>query len=587
MTDSVLPLAAPARAGRRWRVSNTVWLVAPGVLFLAVFFLFPTLQMMSVSLFDRSSGALSIGAYSKFVSSTVYFRVLTTTFGIAAQVTLLCLLFGYPLAYWLAQKSGRSQRLLLMLILLPFWTSPLVLNFSWLVLLGRNGAVAMLMHAVSLEGGDLLFSRATVIFAMTHTMLPLAVITMLPVMNAIDRRLTLAAMTLGATGAEAFWRVYFQLSMRGVATAGLLVFVSALGFFITPALVGGRQDTMIGQLIIQQINSLQNWQLGSALAVVLIVASLATIFVYDRVFGLSGISGGAGNRSADSRLRRLGIGITAVLGSASATIAEACRRRIKGLSGSALLSAYCTIALCVLLFPIVGFVLMAFTRASFLSFPPDGFSTKWFEAYATSPVWMSATVRSFGIGIAAATLTLAIATMAAFGLARSQSRFAGLAFLLFMAPMVVPPIVIAIALFYLFVHLHLIATDTAIVIGHTVISMPIVFVVLLATFKTHDWRLDQVASTLGAGRFQVLRRVTFPLVKGGLLVALVTGFLTSFEELTVAIFIGGGLVTTLPKQMWDNILLQVDPTIAAASVAVLLIVTLLFVLVEWLQVRRT
>ncbi|MGI3899638.1 MAG: ABC transporter permease [Janthinobacterium lividum] len=175
--------------------------------------------------------------------------------------------------------------------------------------------------------------------------------------------------------------------------------------------------------------------------------------------------------------------------------------------------------------------------------------------------------------------------MAAFGLARARSRIASLAFLLFMAPMVVPPIVIAIALFYLFAHLHLIATDLAIVIGHAVIGMPIVFVVLLTTFKGHDWRLDQVAATLGANAFQVLRRITFPLLAAGLVVGFVTGFLQSFEELTVAIFLGGGLITTLPKQMWDNVLLQLDPTIAAASVVVLAIIVVMFVTMELVQRR--
>jgi putative spermidine/putrescine transport system permease protein len=237
----------------------------------------------------------------------------------------------------------------------------------------------------------------------------------------------------------------------------------------------------------------------------------------------------------------------------------------------------------ILVFPIIAFIPMAFTDGLFLSFPPQGFSTRWFEAYAASPLWVSATIRSFALGIATAALTLIIATFAAYALAKSSSKFTGLAFLLFMAPMVVPPIVIAISLFYLFAQINLIATDTSIVLGHTVIAMPIVFVILLTTFKGHDWRLDQVASTLGAGKLQVARRVTLPLIKGGLVVGLITGFLQSFEELTVAIFLGGGLKTTLPKQMWDDILLQVNPTLAAASVVVLAIVVILFVIVELLQ----
>jgi putative spermidine/putrescine transport system permease protein len=112
-------------------------------------------------------------------------------------------------------------------------------------------------------------------------------------------------------------------------------------------------------------------------------------------------------------------------------------------------------------------------------------------------------------------------------------------------------------------------------------------VILLATFKGHDWSLDAAASTLGAGRMQVFRRVTLPLVSGGLAVGFVTGFLQSFEELTIALFVGGGLKTTLPKQMWDGILLQVNPIIAAASVVVLAVVVLMFAAVELIRMQRT
>ena len=185
-------------------------------------------------------------------------------------------------------------------------------------------------------------------------------------------------------------------------------------------------------------------------------------------------------------------------------------------------------------------------------------------------------IRSFGIGFATAAITLAVGSLAALGVARTRGRLGGAAFLLFLAPMMIPSIVIAIGLFFVFARLSLVATDLGIIIGHTVIAMPIVFVILLATFKGHDWTLDAAATTLGAGRAQVLRLVTLPLVSGGLAVGFVTGFLQSFEELTVALFVGGGLKTTLPKQMWDGILLQVNPIIAAASVVVLLVVILMF-----------
>ena len=585
--DLAPPAAQVLTVRRRLRL-DPLWLALPGVLFLTLFLIGPTAQILSLGLLDRTTGALTFASFAKIINGGPYLAVLSTTFSVALWTTALCVGLGYPLAYWLARKPPRQQRIAALFVLLPFWTSALIKNFSWLVLLGRNGIVAKIMAEVGLPGGDhLLFNRATVIFAMTHTLLPLAVVTMLPVMNQIDRRLPMAALTLGANSSQAFWRVFCQLSMRGVAAAGLLVLVASLGFFITPALVGGPRDTMIGQLIILQINELQNWQLGGALASILLISAVATCIAYDRIFGLSSLSGGgAGQARPDSLFRRAGQATAGFAGQVFGSIEEIWKRHVRGLRGGALLSAYAWIVIAALLIPIIAFVPMAFTASTFLSFPPQGLSLRWFEQFAASPLWLGAMTRSFGIGFATAAITVTVGSLAALGVARTRSRLGGAAFLLFLAPMMIPSIVIAIGLFYIFARMSLVATDLGIIIGHTVIAMPIVFVILLATFKGHDWSLDAAASTLGAGRARVFRLVTLPLVSSGVTVGFVTGFLQSFEELTVALFVGGGLKTTLPKQMWDGILLQVNPIIAAASVVVLCVVILMFATVEFIRMRR-
>jgi putative spermidine/putrescine transport system permease protein len=591
-TEAMVDIASPATASlqtRRKLVLDPLWLAGPGILFLILFLVLPTGQILSLSLIDKVTGALTFAQFVKIWSGGPYLAVLATTFSVALWTTALCIVLGYPLAYWLCRKPARQQRIAALFVLLPFWTSALIKNFSWLVLLGRNGIVAKFAASIGVAGGDqLLFNRATVVFAMTHTLLPLAVVTMLPVMNQIDRRLPMAASTLGANSAQAFWQVFFQLSMRGVAAAGLLVLVASLGFFITPALVGGPRDTMIGQLIILQINELQNWQLGSALASILLISAVAICIAYDRLFGLSSVSGGSSGQTRPHGLvRRAGLAAARFAAVIFGTIEEAWKRNIRGLRGGVFLSIYAWSVIAALLVPIMAFVPMAFTASTFLSFPPQSFSVRWFEQFAASPLWLGAIIRSFGIGFATAAITVVIASLAALGVARTRSRLGGVAFLLFMAPMMIPSIVIAIALFYIFARMSLVATDLGIIIGHSVIAMPIVFVILLTTFKEHDWNLDAAASTLGAGRLQTFRRVTLPLVRNGLAVGFVTGFLQSFEELTVALFVGGGLKTTLPKQMWDGILLQVNPIIAAASVVVLSVVILMFVAMECVPGRRT
>ena len=576
-----------ASLGNRRRLTfSALWLIVPGVLFLCAFLVYPALQLLKVSVVDLHTGAFTLAAFNKIFSGGVYTRTLWSTFSVAFETTAWCIACGYPLAYWLARQPPRRQRLTSLFVLLPFWTSALVKNFAWLVFLGRNGIVNQLL---SHWGGSdqLLFQHSTVVFAMVHTMLPLTVVVMLPVMNQIEQRLTQAASTLGASPVQQFWRIYLPLSMPGVAAAGVLTFISSLGFFIVPSLLGGPKDTQLSQMIIVQINQLQNWQMGAALSVMLVLTALVTCFVYDRIFGLSNLSGGSSDTAqGNGYMRRLGLTLARWLGNGCEAMARWCSTLFGQGHRPWLLATYAWSLIAVLVVPILAFIPMAFTASSFLAFPPEHFSLHWFEVYLGSPLWVGATLRSFAIGIAAAVLTTFIATLAAFGLARSNSRLAGLAFLLFMLPMIVPPIVISVALFYLFAHMGLVATNLGIIIGHTVIALPMAFVVILATFKHYDWRLDQAASTLGAAPWRVFIRITLPLIKGGLFAGMVTAFLQSFEELTVAMFIGGGLKTTLPKQMWDDILLQVTPTLAAASVVVLLIVIGLFSLMEWLRPGR-
>lgn len=565
-----------------------IWLALPGVLFLALFFIFPSFRIFLLSITGRD-GTLSFAAFARFFAPGVYSRVLENTFVISLWTTLYCLLFGYPLACWLSGLSKRQQQILSLFVLLAFWSSTLVKNFTWLILLGRGGFVEQVMHSLGFNHVQFLFNRGIVIFAMVHTLLPLAVVTMLPVMNQIDRRLSMAAATLGANRAQAFWQVFFTQSMRGVAAAGLLIFIGSLGFFITPTFLGSPHEMMLGQLIIMQINELQNWQLGSALAVVLVVAALLSCILYDLIFGLSSLAGSENStppRLHNRILRKLGLAIVALLAQLSSFLLHAYDVSLRRVLKKNLLAIYSCLLIVVLLLPVLAVIPMSFTRASFLSFPPVGFSFRWFAVYFNSPLWIGATLRSFGIGFVVATISTFLAALAAYSITRASSRLSGGIFLLFLLPMIVPAIVIAMALFYFCAQISLVATNTGIVLGHVVIALPMVFVILLTTFRGHDWRLDNAAATLGANRWQVLLKVTLPSIKGGLAAAFIIGFLTSFEELTVALFIGGGMKTTMPKQMWDDILLQISPTLAAASTVVLLVVVALFGALQLVRPRN-
>jgi ABC-type spermidine/putrescine transport system permease subunit II len=327
-----------------------------------------------------------------------------------------------------------------------------------------------------------------------------------------------------------------------------------------------------------------SWNFAAALAMVLVLATLSVCAVYELLFGLATISG-AGEISSRERgsFGKLGVTALALLGTLFDTFARAASRLTGGISLGWLLPMVAWIILGFLTIPTLVLIPMGFTSARFLRFPPPGYSLQWMETYLGSPVWTAATLRSFGIALVVGLLATCIAGLAAYAVAARSSRWGRVIFAVFLAPMVIPSIVTALGLFYLLARLSLVATDTGLIIGHTVLAMPLVFITLLALFRNYDWRLDQAAATLGADRLRALWRVTIPLLKGGLIAGFLLAFIASFEELTIAIFVGGGLRTTLPKQLWDDMLQQVNPTAAAASVFVLSVVTVLFFLAQWLR----
>jgi putative spermidine/putrescine transport system permease protein len=157
------------RLFNRWR-PGTLWLTLPGICYLLVFLLLPCLWLLSLSVEDADTGTFTLAAYARAFGVGVYTRVLSTTFLIALETTLLCLVLGYPIAYWLTRQPKRRQRLLGLFVLFPFWTSALVKNFVWLVLLGRMGAVVSALKFLGMaQPPELLFSRGSVVFGMTHT----------------------------------------------------------------------------------------------------------------------------------------------------------------------------------------------------------------------------------------------------------------------------------------------------------------------------------------------------------------------------------------------------------------------------------
>jgi putative spermidine/putrescine transport system permease protein len=274
-------------------VNRWALLLLPAAIFLVLFFLAPLAIMTLRSVTDPPDAGLS--NYARFFEQEAYLRVLTNTLWIAVISTITCLVIGYPYAYLMTIVPGRIAGLLLIAVLLPFWSSLLVRTFAWQVVLRDTGIINRFLIDLGVISEPLTLIRTTagVIVGMSHILLPFMVLPIWAVMRRIDPEYGRAAANLGASPARAFLRVFVPLTMSGVLAGCLLVFVLALGFYITPALLGGLRDQMISQLIVQQIQQRLDWGFGTAMSVLLMLVTFIILLIASRAVRLRDVFGSA------------------------------------------------------------------------------------------------------------------------------------------------------------------------------------------------------------------------------------------------------------------------------------------------------
>ncbi|WP_272003002.1 ABC transporter permease [Roseovarius sp. ZX-A-9] len=260
-------------------------LVLPALAIMIVFYIWPLLGIWVISLNEPVVG---LGNYAKMADSNAVKTSFVITFRVAFVTTIGCLILGYIVAYAISNFAGRVKPLMIALVLLPFWVSVLIRSFSWIVLLGRSGIVNDALRGAGIIDSPLrlMHNEFGVVLAMIHVMLPFAVLPMMANMRGISSSYVDAARGLGASEWTAFRKVYFPQTMPGVMSGALLVFVLSLGFYVTPALLGGGRVLMISEYITYQIQEFLNWGLGSALSVTLLVATALVIAVAARFVNL-------------------------------------------------------------------------------------------------------------------------------------------------------------------------------------------------------------------------------------------------------------------------------------------------------------
>ncbi len=278
-------MSTAGRLGVGW------WLlILPAFALLLAFYIAPIVQVLAISVTEPEPG---LGNYERILTSGAVQRVIFTTLRICGITTVLALLLGYAIAYAITLSSPRARGWWILAVLVPLWISVLVRAFAWVTLLRRQGLVNnTLMNAGMIsEPLPLVWNEFGIVVGMVHYMVPFAVLPMLASMREIDPRLLAAARGLGASRGEVFRRVFLPLSMPGVIAAGVLVFIFSLGFYITPAILGGGKTLMVAEWISLQILDLIRWGLGTMMATVLVLAILVTLAVFSRIVDLRRIFG--------------------------------------------------------------------------------------------------------------------------------------------------------------------------------------------------------------------------------------------------------------------------------------------------------
>jgi ABC-type spermidine/putrescine transport system permease subunit I len=259
-------------------------LLVPALAWMAALFVYPILRLAQTSFFTPH---FSLANYLKIFTEPVYLRVLLGTLEIGFIVTVITLLLSYPVAYVMA-TAKRYAALVMAFVMLPLMTSILVRTYGWIVLLGRKGVINEILTGLGLidDPLPLLYNRTGTVIGMVHVLMPFMVLPLYSVMRNMDLDLIKAAQNLGASGRQTFLKVYLPLTLPGMGAGCLIVFIMDIGFLVTPALLGGRQDLMIASLIHNQVQETLNWGLASALAITLLLVTSGLLFIYLRKLGI-------------------------------------------------------------------------------------------------------------------------------------------------------------------------------------------------------------------------------------------------------------------------------------------------------------
>ena len=261
---------------------DLVVLIAPLLFLIAAVFDLPLLNIVYWSVSDTDTGAFTLQHFRDFAASNAYLPIIWRTLVIALEVTLLTILLGYPLAYWVTKLRYRLRMVMLGLVVMTFWVSILVRTYAWIVILGNAGLVNRTLQWLGATDRpiEFLYNELGILIGMVNVLLPFLVLPLYAAMMRVDQRLLQVAETLGASRSRIFWQVFFPLTAPTLAASAILVFILSLGFYITPAVLGGGRVPLVANMMDLLINRFARWEVAAVVSVVLMLVTLPLYAVY-------------------------------------------------------------------------------------------------------------------------------------------------------------------------------------------------------------------------------------------------------------------------------------------------------------------
>ncbi|MER9586559.1 ABC transporter permease subunit [Mesorhizobium sp. M0276] len=566
-------------------------LTGPALAVLLVVFGIPIILLFLTSI---NAPAFSATNYYEFFGQPANVRVLFQTIEVSVVATVICFIVGYPTAYLIVTASKSVRMILIVLVIIPYLTSGLARTYAWIVILGDRGVINnLLLHLGVIHSPlQLIYNTMAVYIGMVHIMLPVMILPLVSAMMGIDRSLMAAARSMGARPLTAFWRVFFPLSLPGVRGGSLLVFVFCLGFYVTPAALGGLRDAMLSNFIAGQVASSFNSSRIATSAFILLAIAVAVLSVLG--LDLAGTQGRAATPARKSwvvRLPILGMLKRYFNESTSPYRAKLWTTQLYQAGDDSRMSnivgtVFVLLVMVYLHAPGLIVIVMSFSAGTFLEFPPSGLSLQWYRTFFGDPSWNGAAWTSIQIGVAVAILSTIVGTLAAYGLNRTHPQLRSFLTMTILTPVTIPVIVVGIATYLGLVNLGLIGSKTGVILAQSLGAIGIVVVIVSATLANFDRTLEKAAKSMRAGPLQTFMRVTLPLLRPGIVGGAVFAFLHSFDEFVITSLISGYSIRTLPLKMYENIRNQIDPTIAAVS-SLLMLVPLLWLIVLYLTWWRS